>query len=148
MSNSRLIFKRKKILQVLENFAMHAIAQHTLNDIKILLKHCQRQAGPVGWVLFTSNFFRSYHKFLNTNDQISSSESRPSITVSTKLKLQMQLCWKDETANISWGLRMFLEHLRTSKTSIEHLRTSKASMIWNIWKHLKSSWEQLRTHHS
>ena len=53
-------------------------AQYTWSNWKLILKHCQRHNGPEGWVHITSS---------NTNlDQISSSESRPSINfkISTK----------------------------------------------------------------
>ena len=76
-----------KLSSVAERVRSAAMAISTIQTVQVskthtfkrdIPKHCQRHNGPEGWVLITSS---------NTNlDQISSSESRPSIIfkISTK----------------------------------------------------------------
>ena len=85
-------------------FALHIFVENKLsqdNDEK----HCQRHNGPEGWVLITSS---------NTNlDQISSSESRPSIIFKISTKHQpLHKTWASKSwpnlASESWPRLNFI----------------------------------------
>ena len=93
------------------------------------LKHCQRHNGPEGWVLITSS---------NTNlDQISSSESRPSIIFKISTKHQpLHKTWASKSwpnlASESRPRFNFITSTKHQRQNTEQTPASKSCLNFNF----------------